>query len=963
MYLQSSFEHNQSYPRVNSGKKSKVSSLLKSITKFTGDEINSCSYSYDAILDTNDHDSSFNGSNKSHDLRPSSRQSFGKSMKKMLMNDDFDANGALSKSVLTLDAETLEVLTANRRACNLFGYSPKSLIGMKMSQLFRMGSCDEKEALMHDISRPAGNVVVTCGKVMEAISGTGKDVPVSVWMKKVKGQNDQLRCIVVLQPVIRVVGEVSFNSEGQVLNCDDNFSMIHGYSTSSSVVGCNIHQFLPMYKLPQAGKRIAKDIRKQRTTGQTCDGQMFPISVYVQTHEKDASSEAIYTAAVWFFTSINGLLSINKDGDIEGINNNFSLAMLGYRTEELKSMNIAELLPSIGSTASCLLNEKNEIQNADFSETLIEKHSEADSSSQSCGTFELIENVTESFLQLTTTSPGGTKPRAAKQSEKIDNKNVDESWVELTMNQPGQSCIDKINSLLNGSNDILANMSNDSAVHSNSGHQATTNVQNASSRSPPYSDYQSDDNCSCNVPGVALPKRDQFAITSTPFEKRVVSRLRSKVDLAEGHHEGQARHKNGTLIEVEYEVVSAKDNYFVWMRLKNHEPFSCNSSHLCSSFNSTLPSLNASAVSGMLDFSLGAAIKQEACRHNNDNVPMSHEGDEEWHAVQGEFNRKYDVTKSVGNGAFGFVKLACRKSDGKKVVVKFIRKEKILEECWVEDYETDSEIPLEISLLIKFRHENVIRVTEFFENERFFSMIMPQHGEIDLFEFIDRSPRMDETLASYIYRQVVSGVKYLHRQGIVHRDIKDENVIIDRNFSCKLIDFGSAAFYKPGTTFATFCGTIEYCSPEVLLGNRYDGPELDMWALGVTLYTLVFGENPFQSIEETIEAELKPPTRLSDELMSTIRWLLQPVPEHRCTMNLLLDEPWVNLPFSLDEYSWDEVFRHSDESAGLDKENISMESLERSRGIPNAEKVDLPKHDDIFPLRRRLENVNLNHSI
>lgn len=68
----------------------------------------------------------------------------------------------------------------------------------------------------------------------------------------------------------------------------------------------------------------------------------------------------------------------------------------------------------------------------------------------------------------------------------------------------------------------------------------------------------------------------------------------------------------------------------------------------------------------------------------------------------------------------------------------------------------------------------------------------------------------------------MAGVAYLHSLNIVHRDIKDENVILNEDFRIKLIDFGAAAYMMPGKLFGTFCGTMEYCSPEVLLGNRYE---------------------------------------------------------------------------------------------------------------------------------------------
>ncbi|TNN36443.1 PAS domain-containing serine/threonine-protein kinase [Liparis tanakae] len=165
-------------------------------------------------------------------------------------------------------------------------------------------------------------------------------------------------------------------------------------------------------------------------------------------------------------------------------------------------------------------------------------------------------------------------------------------------------------------------------------------------------------------------------------------------------------------------------------------------------------------------------------------------------------------------------------------------------------------------------------------------MVMEKHGDgLDLFEFIDLQPRLDEPLASYIFRQLVAAVFYLRAKNILHRDIKDENIIIDKCFHIRLIDFGSAVTMAPGKLFYNFCGTLEYCSPEVLQGHPYEGPELEMWSLGVLLYTLLFSENPFCGVGEILEAKLKPPM----------------------TLDQLLLQFWVSQPVSLLEYSWSEV--------------------------------------------------------
>ncbi|XP_077814238.1 PAS domain-containing serine/threonine-protein kinase isoform X3 [Macaca mulatta] len=173
-------------------------------------------------------------------------------------------------------------------------------------------------------------------------------------------------------------------------------------------------------------------------------------------------------------------------------------------------------------------------------------------------------------------------------------------------------------------------------------------------------------------------------------------------------------------------------------------------------------------------------------------------------------------------------------------------------------------------------------------------------------------------------KELVSAVGYLRLKDIIHRDIKDENIVIAEDFTIKLIDFGSAAYLERGKLFYTFCGTIEYCAPEVLMGNPYRGPELEMWSLGVTLYTLVFEENPFCELEETVEAAIHPPYLVSKELMSLVSGLLQPVPEKRTTLEKLVTDPWVTQPVNLADYTWEEVCQVNKPESGV----LSAASLE-----------------------------------
>ena len=208
----------------------------------------------------------------------------------------------------------------------------------------------------------------------------------------------------------------------------------------------------------------------------------------------------------------------------------------------------------------------------------------------------------------------------------------------------------------------------------------------------------------------------------------------------------------------------------------------------------------------------------------------------------------------------------------------------------------------------------LIKVLEVFQDVDHVQMVMQKHGcGMDLFEFIDRQRKhIEEPLASYIFKQIISAVSYLHSNNLVHRDIKDENIVINENFQLKLIDFGSAAYFNKNRKFATFCGTIDYCSPDVLLGNKYYGPELDAWTCGIALYTLVFSENPFLDAEETIECILKPPFKVSKDLMKLLFVVLCAKPEQRATIQEIESNSWVNQPVDINNYKWEEVIRNTE---------------------------------------------------
>ncbi|KAL2868680.1 serine/threonine-protein kinase [Aspergillus lucknowensis] len=261
----------------------------------------------------------------------------------------------------------------------------------------------------------------------------------------------------------------------------------------------------------------------------------------------------------------------------------------------------------------------------------------------------------------------------------------------------------------------------------------------------------------------------------------------------------------------------------------------------------------------------------------------------------------YVILEEMGQGAYGEVKLArLKKSPAKKVVLKYVTKKRILVDTWTRDRRLGT-VPLEIHVLDFLRkdglkHPNIVEMEGFFEDDINYYIEMLPHGlpGMDLFDYIELKTNMDEEECRNIFKQVVSAIHHLHTKAlVVHRDIKDENVILDGEGRIKLIDFGSAAYIKNGP-FDVFVGTIDYAAPEVLQGKSYRGKEQDIWALGILLYTIVYKENPFYNIDEILDHPLRVPfLPFSEDCIDLIRRMLDRDVDNRLTISEVLKHPWI----------------------------------------------------------------------
>ncbi|EQC38510.1 CAMKK protein kinase [Saprolegnia diclina VS20] len=282
---------------------------------------------------------------------------------------------------------------------------------------------------------------------------------------------------------------------------------------------------------------------------------------------------------------------------------------------------------------------------------------------------------------------------------------------------------------------------------------------------------------------------------------------------------------------------------------------------------------------------------------------------------------EYHVKDLLGRGAFAKVKLCERVVDGappRPFALKILSKPALAK---MKEYIRDGtsmravtaleKVEIEVAIMSNLYHRNVVLLFEVINDPRSDKIYlvlehmakgpcMVWQAASKLFESPVTRDVLDEDLARSHVLDLLHGVTYLHGQGVCHRDIKPDNLLLNDEGRCHLSDFGCAQKYVQGTLVTDTAGTFEFWAPECCNGAPYDPFKADLWAIGVTFYIFLFGKLPFQAespkelFERIVEQPLEvPTTEVSPDAIDLLQSLLEKDPSQRMALDMMEYHPWL----------------------------------------------------------------------
>ncbi|ANZ73760.1 BA75_00792T0 [Komagataella pastoris] len=285
----------------------------------------------------------------------------------------------------------------------------------------------------------------------------------------------------------------------------------------------------------------------------------------------------------------------------------------------------------------------------------------------------------------------------------------------------------------------------------------------------------------------------------------------------------------------------------------------------------------------------------------------------------------YILGSTLGEGEFGKVKLGWRK-DGKQpsqAAIKLIRRSSI-----PKGSDRELKIHREINALKRLAHPNIVRLEEVLQNDKYIGIVLEYASGGELFDYILENRYLKDHMASKLFAQLVSGVDYMHSKGIVHRDLKLENLLLDKHKNIIITDFGFVNSFavRGSELMKTSCGSPCYAAPELVVTNEpYEARKVDVWSCGVILYAMLAGYLPFDDDPQNPDGDniarlyyyithspLTFPEYLQPAPRDLLRKMLVADPKRRMNLKAIRSHQWLasHAPYlSVTPAEWDRNYR------------------------------------------------------
>lgn len=253
----------------------------------------------------------------------------------------------------------------------------------------------------------------------------------------------------------------------------------------------------------------------------------------------------------------------------------------------------------------------------------------------------------------------------------------------------------------------------------------------------------------------------------------------------------------------------------------------------------------------------------------------------------------YMFGSKIHSGGFGQVYRGRNERLDIEVAIKVVSSSKL------RNPKERKQLEVEINILSTLRHPNIIQFVEHFATNDHQFIVTELATGGDLLDYVSGKTLTEEE-ARFIFRQIVSGIEFCHMNGLYHRDLKLENFVVLGRL-VKIIDFGLAKSYTDDQfdLLKTNCGSLKYIDPELIRQKPYAGEVADTWSLGVILFHLLSGSNPFEGCEEVslllkavMNKSYRLPQRLSDDAKDLLRRLLEPKVQNRLSLHELKCHRW-----------------------------------------------------------------------